>query len=62
MADNGSETNGQNMGSYATRHPGRMASGMLLVGTAIGASIMAAKKNRDPSYLQKFMDNMSKGH
>jgi len=62
MADNGPGANGQNTGSYAIRHPRRMASGMLLVGTAIGASIMAAKKNRDRSSLQKFMDNMSKGH
>jgi len=31
------------LGTYAVRHPRRMASGMLLVGTALGASLMAAK-------------------
>jgi hypothetical protein len=42
MADN--QVNSEDMGKYAQKHPRRMASGMFLVGTAIGASLMAAKK------------------
>jgi hypothetical protein len=57
MADN---KTAQDMNSYAARHPRRMYSGMFLVGTALGASIMAAKKNHDKSAVQKFMDQLSK--
>jgi hypothetical protein len=31
-----------------------------LVGTALGASMMAAKKNHDKNALQKFMDQISR--
>lgn len=58
MADNNS--NNETSASYAQRHPRRMASGMLLVGTALGASLMAAKKNRDRSTLQKLMDQINR--
>jgi hypothetical protein len=58
MADN--QVNSDDMGKYAQKHPRRMASGMFLVGTAIGASLMAAKKNRDRNVVQKFMDQIGK--
>jgi hypothetical protein len=58
MAD--SNLNGEDMGKYTQKHPRRMAGGMFLVGTAIGASLMAAKKNRDRNVVQKFMDQISK--
>jgi hypothetical protein len=48
------------MGNYAAKHPRRMYSGMLALGTALGAGLMAAKKNRDKNALQKFIDNL--GH
>jgi hypothetical protein len=48
------------MGNYAAKHPRRMYSGMLVLGTALGAGLMAAKKNRDKNALQKFIDNL--GH
>jgi hypothetical protein len=57
MADN--KANNQDMGTYARRHPRRMYSGMFIVGTALGASMMAAKKNRDRNVLQKFMDQIN---
>jgi hypothetical protein len=57
MADN--KLDSDEMGTYAQKHPRRMASGMFLVGTAIGASLMAAKRNRDRSTLQKFMNQIS---
>jgi hypothetical protein len=61
MADNkaNNETNSSDMGGYARKHPRRMYSGMFLVGTALGASLMAAKKNRDRNVLQKFMDQIN---
>jgi hypothetical protein len=46
--------------NYARKHPRRMYSGLFLVGTALGASMMAAKKNRDRSALQKLMDQINR--
>jgi hypothetical protein len=57
MAKNDSD---ENLGVYAKRHPRRMWSGAFLVGTALGASMMAAKKNHDKNALQKFMDQISR--
>ena len=45
--------------SYTQKHPLRMLSSALMVGTALGASLMAAKKNREKGSLQKFMDNVN---
>lgn len=61
MADSANKARdaAQNMGNYASRHPRRMASGMFLIGTAIGASLMATKKNRDRNAVQKFLDQIS---
>jgi hypothetical protein len=59
MADNKADQTAQDMGNYASKHPRRMYGGMLMLGTAIGATMMAAKKNRDKNALQKFMDQIS---
>lgn len=53
-----SRENNEDTGTYARRHPRRIYSGMFLVGTALGAGMMAAKKNRDRSTLQKLMDQI----
>jgi hypothetical protein len=45
--------------SYSQRHPVRMASGMLMLGATLGASLMAAKKKQEKSSLQKFLDQLS---
>ncbi|MBX4190642.1 hypothetical protein KW794_00990 [Candidatus Saccharibacteria bacterium] len=58
MAQN--KTNSDDLGSYAAKHPRRMYSGLFLVGTALGASLMAARKNHDKNALQKFMDQLGK--
>jgi hypothetical protein len=50
----------EEMDTYAKKHPRRMYSGLFLVGTALGASMMAAKKNRDRSALQKLMDQINR--
>lgn len=60
MADTKLKDGAQDLGDYATRHPRRMATGMFALGTAIGAGMMAAKKNNDKNALQKFMDQLSK--
>lgn len=57
MAD--TKNNREDLGTYAKRHPRRMYSGLFLMGTALGASMMAAKKNRDRNVLQKFMDQIN---
>jgi hypothetical protein len=57
MANNKDESSSA---SYASRHPRRMYSGMFLVGTALGASLMAAKKNHDKNPVQKFLDNLGR--
>jgi hypothetical protein len=58
MADN--KVNSEEMNSYARKHPRRMYSGMFIMGTALGASLMAAKKSRDRNALQKLMDQISR--
>jgi hypothetical protein len=60
MANDKADDATQHMNNYASRHPRRIWSGALLVGTALGASLMAAKKNRDKNALQKFVDQI--GH
>jgi hypothetical protein len=55
-----SKENSEDMGTYARRHPRRMYSGMFLVGTALGAGMMAAKKNRDRNTLQKLMNQIGR--
>lgn len=60
MADNKADKAADEMGNYATKHPRRMYSGLFLMGTAVGASLMAAKKSRDRSALQKLMDQIGK--
>jgi len=52
--------NDEEISKYAAKHPRRMYSGMFLVGTAVGASLMAAKKSRERNALQKFMDQIGK--
>jgi len=46
--------------SYSQRHPRRMMGGAMLLGTALGATLMAAKKNRDKNAVQKFLDQLSR--
>jgi hypothetical protein len=63
MANSKSENNKtSNLGDYAAKHPRRMYSGMLALGTVIGAGIMAAKSrhdyNNDP--LHKLIDKLSR--
>jgi hypothetical protein len=60
MANNKAQNAGEDMSNYAARHPRRMWSGAFLMGTALGASLMAARKNHDKNALQKFMDQI--GH
>jgi len=48
MANSKSDNNKTSyLGDYAAKHPRRMYSGMLALGTMIGASIMAAKSQHD---------------
>jgi uncharacterized membrane protein YidH (DUF202 family) len=49
----------EDIGKYA-RHPRRTAGGAMLIGTAVGAGMMAAKNRRNKSMMQKFMDRMNK--
>jgi hypothetical protein len=60
MADTKADKAAEDLGNYAAKHPRRMYSGMFIVGTALGASMMAAKKNRDKNALQKFMDQIGR--
>lgn len=46
--------------NYAARHPRRMYGSFLALGTVLGASMMAAKKNHDKNALQKFMDQIGR--
>jgi hypothetical protein len=48
------------MDSYAKKHPRRMWSGAFIAGTALGAGLMAAKKNQDKNALQRFMDQLNR--
>lgn len=58
MADNKTDKAAEDMNNYAAKHPRRMYTGMFALGTALGASVMAAKKSRDKNALQKFMDQI----
>lgn len=53
--------NSNYLGDYAARHPRRMYTGMLAIGTMLGAGLMAAKGRRehenDP--LHKLLDKLS---
>jgi hypothetical protein len=60
MANDKTDKAADELSDYSARHPRRMWSGMFLVGTALGASLMAAKKNRDRSAVQKFLDQIGK--
>jgi hypothetical protein len=60
MAQSKPDKAADDVSSYAARHPRRMYSTMLMVGTALGASVMAAKKNHDKNALQKFIDNINR--
>jgi hypothetical protein len=56
MVNNDSELDTR---GYAQKHPMRMLGGALMLGTALGASLMSAKKNREKGPLQKFMDQIN---
>jgi hypothetical protein len=56
MADN---QQSEDIGKYA-RHPRRTAAGAILLGTALGAGMFAAKNRRGKTPMQKFMEKMSK--
>jgi hypothetical protein len=60
MADTKAEEKAEEMNNYAAKHPRRMYSSLFMLGTAIGAGLMAAKKNHDKNALQKFIDQI--GH
>jgi hypothetical protein len=60
MANNKTEDRGADLRNYASRHPKRMNGGAMLVGTALGAGLMAAKQMRAKTPVQKFMDRLSK--
>jgi hypothetical protein len=63
MANSKSENNkGVNFGDYAAKHPRRMYSGMLALGTVIGAGVMAAKSHRDRENdpVHKLLDKLSR--
>jgi hypothetical protein len=54
--------NTEDLGEYSARHPRRMASGMFIVGSLVGASIMAAKLRHDThkeTPLERFLDNLN---
>jgi hypothetical protein len=55
MADNQSE----DIGKFA-RHPLRTMGGAMMIGAAMGASLMAAKNQQSKTPMQKFMEKMSK--
>lgn len=57
---NGDENTAEYLSGYARRHPRRMYGSMFLVGTALGASMMAAKKNHDKNAVQKFLDQLGR--
>lgn len=60
MAKDKAGSTGEHLNNYAVRHPRRMYGTMFMVGTAIGASLMAAKKNHDKNALQKFLDQIGR--
>jgi hypothetical protein len=63
MANSKSENNKSNyLGDYAAKHPRRMYSGMLALGTMIGAGMMAAKgrRDRDNDPIHKLLDKLNR--
>jgi hypothetical protein len=60
MAKSKTDKAADNMSDYATRHLRRMYSGLFALGTALGAGMMAAKKNHDKNALQRFIDNIGR--
>lgn len=54
--------NSQYLGDYASKHPRRMYTGMLAIGTMIGAGLMAAKSRLDQENdpLHKLLDKLSR--
>jgi hypothetical protein len=59
MADQAKEKM-EDVRSYAAKHPRRMQAGAAMLGMMAGASIMAAKKQRAKTPMEKFMEKMSK--
>lgn len=57
MADN--QNTNEDIGKYA-RHPRRTAGTAFLMGTAIGAALMAMKQKRDKSFFEKIIDRFDK--
>jgi hypothetical protein len=57
MANN--ESVDGNGGSYTQKHPRRVGVGYMLMGAALGASLMAARKSRDKNVIEKFIDQIS---
>lgn len=55
MADNQNE----DIGKYA-RHPLRTMGMGFIIGTALGASMMAAKKNQEKNVVDKIFDKFGK--
>lgn len=51
--------NNDDIGKYA-RHPRRTAGSAFLIGTALGASVMAVKKSHEKNALQKLIDQISR--
>ena len=49
-----------NVEDYHARHPRRVLGGALIAGAALGAGLMAAKKNHDKNGLQKFIDQIGR--
>lgn len=56
MADNNQS---EDIGKYA-RHPLRTMGMGFIIGSAVGASMMAAKKNQEKNIVDKFLDRLSK--
>jgi hypothetical protein len=50
------------LGDYAAKHPRRMYTGMLALGTMLGAGVMAAKTRRDRENdpMHKLLDKLSR--
>jgi hypothetical protein len=57
MADKATNNN-DDIGKYA-RHPRRTAAGAMIIGTALGAGMMAAKKQAEKTPMQKMMDRFN---
>jgi hypothetical protein len=60
MANSQNDTKSEDLRSYARKHPTRMNSGSMLVGTLLGATLVAVKNRRGKSQVQKFMDRLNK--